>query len=203
MSTKEYGKMLKRIQILEDGRVPAKEVKDWKIEGKRMRITRKEYKRLMNEFELEGLRAQKGLWNLAREKILQKRGAIPKEEGDVIREHNAMHEENFLSSWLREDLVEKEERRKKVKERVTEEEEGKKVKREEERKRDGEKEENETVSAKRRCVGFISAEAFDIFIQGEDLESCGGVSWRIFWRIMMTCLIVSLSLGRVCLRCLL
>ena len=42
--------------------------------------------------------AQKGLWNL---------GAMPKEEGDVIREYNAMHEENFLSSWLREDLVQK------------------------------------------------------------------------------------------------
>ena len=55
------------------------------------------------EFELKGLMAQKGLWNL---------GAMPKEEGDVIREYNAMHEENF---WLRDDLVEKEERRKKVK----------------------------------------------------------------------------------------
>ena len=64
--------------------------------------------------------AQKGLWNLAREKRLQERGAVLDEEGDVIREHNAMHEENFLS-WLREDLVEKEERRKKVKERVREE----------------------------------------------------------------------------------
>ena len=120
----------------------------------------------------------------------------------MIREYNAMHEENFLSSWLREYLEDKEERRKKVKERVTEEE-GKKGEERGGKERDGEKEENETVSAKRRCVGFLSADAFDIFIQGEDLESCGGVSWRIFWGIMMTCLIVSLSLGRVCLRCLL
>ena len=35
----------------------------------------------------------------------------------------------------------------------------------------------------RRCVlkegvsVFVSAEAFDIFSQGEDLESCGGFSW--------------------------
>ena len=29
-------------------------------------------------FELEGLMAQKGLWNLAREKILQDRGALPR-----------------------------------------------------------------------------------------------------------------------------
>ena len=28
---------------------------------------------------------------------------MPKEEGDVIREHKAVHEENFLSSWLREE----------------------------------------------------------------------------------------------------
>ena len=57
-----------------------------------------------------------------RERRLHERGAIPKEEGDVIRECNAMHEENFLSSLLSDDLVEKEERRKKVKERVRSEE---------------------------------------------------------------------------------
>ena len=48
--------MLKRIQILEDGRVLAKEVM-----------------------------AQKGPWNLSRENMLQDRGALPKEEGDVVR----------------------------------------------------------------------------------------------------------------------
>ena len=70
----------------------------------------------------------------------------------MVREYKAMHEENFLSSWLRKDLVEKEERRKKVNERVREGE-RKRVKREEGRKRDGEKDENETVSDKRKCVG--------------------------------------------------
>ena len=32
VGTQEHDKMLKRIQILEDGRVPAKEAKNWKIE---------------------------------------------------------------------------------------------------------------------------------------------------------------------------
>ena len=64
---------------------------------------RKEYQRLLNKFEMEGFMAQKGLWNLARNKPLQDRGALPGEEGDAIREYKAMHEENFLSSWLRED----------------------------------------------------------------------------------------------------
>ena len=29
---------------------------------------------------------QKGLWNLARDEVLQDRGALSEEEGDVIRE---------------------------------------------------------------------------------------------------------------------
>ena len=29
----------------------------------------------------------------------------------------------------------------------------------------------------KKGVGFDFAKAFDIFSQGEDLESCGGVSW--------------------------
>ena len=68
MSTQGHGKMLKRIQFLEDGRIPAKEAKNWRIEGKKRRITRREYQRLVNKFEMEGFMVPKGLWNLAREK---------------------------------------------------------------------------------------------------------------------------------------
>ena len=39
--------------------------------------------------------AQKGLWNLVGEKVLQDRGELPKEEGDVIREYKAMHEKQI------------------------------------------------------------------------------------------------------------
>ena len=65
MGTKEFGKMVKRIQTLEKGRVPAKEAKNWRIEGEKKRTTRKEYRRLKNNFEMEGIMAQEGLWNLA------------------------------------------------------------------------------------------------------------------------------------------
>ena len=116
--------------------------------------------------------AQKCLWDLATEKILRERGALPKEEGsDAGRGYKAMHDENFLSSWLREDGREKEERTVKMSGDIEEE-------RGEKRKREGEKEENETGSVKRRCNGFVSVKAFDIFSQGGDLESCGGLSWR-------------------------
>ena len=42
MGTQEYGNMVKRIQILEEGRVPAKGAKNWRIEGEKKRIARKE-----------------------------------------------------------------------------------------------------------------------------------------------------------------
>ena len=74
-------------------------------------VARKEYQRLKKKsFEMEGFSwRKKELWNLAGEIVLQDRGAVPKEEGDVIRECQAMHEENFLSSRLREDGKNKEE----------------------------------------------------------------------------------------------
>ena len=41
MDTKEFGKMMKRIQILEEGRVPAKEAKNWRIEGEKKKNDKK------------------------------------------------------------------------------------------------------------------------------------------------------------------
>ena len=56
---------------------------------------------------MEGFMAQKGL---ARERMLQDRGAVLEEKGDIVREYKAMHEENFLSSWLTEDVEDKKEK---------------------------------------------------------------------------------------------
>ena len=97
---------------------------------------------------------------------------MSKEESDFIREYKAMHEENFLSSSLREGGKDKEEI-------IVEIDKG--IKEETSKKRMGEEEqeEDETVSAKRRCVGFVSAEIFDIFGQGKDLESCDCFSWSL------------------------
>ena len=78
--------MMKRIQTLEDVRVPAKEATNGRIEGQKRRITRKEYQRLVNKFEMEGFMAQKGLWIFAKGKILRERGELPKAEGDAVRE---------------------------------------------------------------------------------------------------------------------
>ena len=35
--------------------------------------------------------------------MLEDRGALPEEEGERVREYKAFHEDNLLSSWLRED----------------------------------------------------------------------------------------------------
>ena len=87
MDTKEFGKLVKRIQILEEGRVPAKEATNWRIEGEKKRITRMECKRLLNNFEDERLNGTKkacGTWQ--KKKTMKERGELPNEEGDVVRE---------------------------------------------------------------------------------------------------------------------
>ena len=65
----------------------------------------------------------------------------------IVREYKAMHEENFLSSWRRADLVGKEQRKDKE-EKVREEESGS-------GKREGAREGEETVVVERRCVNFF------------------------------------------------
>ena len=104
MGTHGYAKMLKRIQ---DWKMVACQQRSWRIEGQKKRITRIEYQRLLTSLKWKALWRKKGLWNLVGEKIMRERGALPKEECDVIREYKAIHEENFLSSWLREDEEDK------------------------------------------------------------------------------------------------
>ena len=99
-----------------------------------------------------------------------------------------MLEENVLSSWLREDGREKEERTVGMGSE-------KKEERGEKRRREGEEKENETGTVKRGSDGFVSVEGFEILSQRGDLESCGGLSWNTFWISLRTCLIVSLRLG--------
>ena len=106
-----------------------------------------------------------------------------------------MHEENFLSSFLREDGKEKEGR---LMERgkETNEERGKKRWREEE------KEENETGTVERRCEGFVSVEALEFFVKGEIWRVVVIFPGKTSWRSLRICLVVSRRLGWLCLRCL-
>ena len=97
---------------------------------------------VLNKFEMEGLVARKGLWNLAKEKIMKERGELPNEVGDAVREYKAIHEEDFWSNWLRE--------YEKSKEETKAEAEGKGEEEGEKRKREEEEEENEKGTVKRR-----------------------------------------------------
>ena len=99
-------------------------------------------------------------WNLAGEKILQDRGALPREEADIVRVYKAIHEENFLSIWLRKEVEGKEERREKVDKETRE-----KVSRM--RKREGEKGEDGTVAQPCFPLRLL------IFSIREESESCG------------------------------
>ena len=183
LGTQEFDKMMNRIQTLE-GRVPAKEAKNWSVEGEKKIITRKEYKRLVNNFEMEGLMAQKGLWNLAKEKIMKEGGELPDEESDAA--------ENFWSSWLREDERGKEERMAKAEKK--EEEKGEKRKRRKKRmKRRRSEEDVRVVFLWRLLKSLVKGETWRVMVarRGE-----------IPWRSLMTCLCVSLFLARWCVGCL-
>ena len=81
MGTQWYAKMLKRIQVLQDGNMPAKEARSCRIEGQKRKITCIEYQRLLNKFEMEGFMAQNGLWNLAREKSPEGKRGVAKGRG--------------------------------------------------------------------------------------------------------------------------
>ena len=59
LGTKEDGKMSKRILTFEEGRVPAKDAREWKIEGPKRRITGNSFKRMREEFDVGGFMAQK------------------------------------------------------------------------------------------------------------------------------------------------
>ena len=63
--TKEYGKMLRRILTFEEERVPAKNAEGWNIGGQNGRVTRKGCSRLQEVFEVGGVMAKKGQWNMA------------------------------------------------------------------------------------------------------------------------------------------
>ena len=79
----------------------ADEPKGWKVEEEKRTVTRKECKRLREEFEAGGFMAQKVCGTLPKRRCWRTEEPCPKEDGELIGEYKAMHEENFLSSRLR------------------------------------------------------------------------------------------------------
>ena len=122
MDTKELHEHVKTNLNTRRVTVSCQKCERWTIEGHKRRVTRKECKRLREEFEVGGVMAQNGLWNIVKKRMLRDRGAVPKEDGDLLREYQSIHEENFPSIWLREDVEGKEEERKRLNEEAEREE---------------------------------------------------------------------------------
>ena len=80
--------MLKIIFKLEEGRVPDKGARGWQSKEKIKELPEK-CKTLREEFEVDSIIAPNGLWNVAKKRLLEDRGALPEEEEDVIGEDNA------------------------------------------------------------------------------------------------------------------
>ena len=144
--------MLKRIQTLEDGRVPAKEAKNWKIEGQRTELLGRNTencpmsliwaihgtKRSMESRQRE---------HVARQSCIAKgrRRQCQRIQGDARRE---LPEQLVEGGGGRQGTISLTETKEEVSKN---------------RKRDGEKGEDETVAVKRRCVNLVSAEAWGGF----------------------------------------
>ena len=141
-------KMFERIQVLEDGRVPAKEGKIGKLNDKKEESREKSIRGFCISLKWKVSWRKKDCGILLEKRCCRTEEGLPKEESDVMREYKAMRVENFLSSWLREDGKHKEERVMEV-DKETKEETGNNKRTEEE------KDENETVCAKRRCVWVL------------------------------------------------
>ena len=85
--------------------------------------------------------------------MLQDRGALLWEEGDIVRECKATHEETFLSSWLEGGCEGIEERRKDIENKSRE-------KESRSGKREVERDEEKTVVVKRWCVNPFYSDVF-------------------------------------------
>ena len=62
-SEKPDGKLLRGIFALEEGMVPDRNARGWRVEGENRRVSRKERRR--GASEVGGFMAQEGLWNIA------------------------------------------------------------------------------------------------------------------------------------------
>ena len=106
--------------------------------------------------------------------MLEDGGVLPKEDGDLLREYQALHEENFLSSWLREDVEGKEEERARLNEEAKQEE-----SRSGKREVEGESV-RERVEIERICLDRVSSEVFEAFRSVSEVESVGR---RVLWKV--------------------
>ena len=106
MDTKEYGQMFKRILTLEEDGLKGQKKKDHQ-EGVQ--------KDSGGSSGVGCTRPRKGYGTSPKRECWKIEELCPKKRRrDLLREHQAMHEENFLSSWLRWDVEGKEEEREKM-----------------------------------------------------------------------------------------
>ena len=73
---------------------------DGKVEGQKKAFPQRNIIYIGRNLRLEVSWPKEGLWNIAKKKMLEDRGALLEEDGNQLRECRAMHEEHFLSSWL-------------------------------------------------------------------------------------------------------
>ena len=112
--------MLRGILTLEEERVLAKNARGWKSEGHKRRATRKECKRLREEFEVGGFHGPEFFFQHRQTKNFGRQRSFAQRRRRLTPRIRS-HEESFLSSWLREDVEGKEEERERLNKEAKEE----------------------------------------------------------------------------------
>ena len=88
--TKEYGKCCLIILQKEECQTEAR--KDGHVKGKEEESQEESARGQGKNSKLEVSCRKKGSWNIVKKRMLEDRGALPKEEGDLIIEYKAMHD---------------------------------------------------------------------------------------------------------------
>ena len=95
------GRTWKIILKLEEGRVPDRNAKGWKVEGEKKKSYQERVQEVDGHFlKLEVSWRKKGLWIIAKKVCWRTEELCPKKR----ETYKTMHDENFLSSWLRMDV---------------------------------------------------------------------------------------------------
>ena len=176
--------MLQRIQTLEDGRVPAKEAKNRRIEGQKRRVTKKENKILSMHLRWEDSGHRK-VYGISLERKSCKTEVRCQRNKETLSESTRRCTKRTSRAVGRGKMWKARKKGKTTFNRETQ------VEVSREREREGEEGEDGTVAVKRKCINLASAEAFDISARGGSRRVVG-ILGVIFGMTPLVCLTVVL-----------
>ena len=103
MDTKEYGKMVKRILILEEGRVPAKNTRGWTIEGQKKGCQGRNTKDCGRNLRLEASWHTRACWKIhwLRQDLEREKAGMDRLKEEAQQENSKSGKRELEGEWRR------------------------------------------------------------------------------------------------------